>query len=216
MRDCNETGYFSDVFRNRGQVLRKLPLTPALTAALLAMSLLPGVLQVVAAAEVESRETVFHSAAYCLNGTVTYPVWRAVIGGVLIIPGSGPVDRDGASRMAPSLPPVYREWAEQLSEAGFAVLRYDKRLLTYPDIDIPSFDQEAQIADALSALASLRSLLGSTPQPIFMIGHSKEPRPSRRGFCKPRGSLSPLRYELPFLPALPSGASWQIFVKAEP
>ena len=43
---------------------------------------------------------------------------------------------------------------------------------------------------------------------------SKEPRPAGRGFCKPRGNLSPLRYELPFLPALPSGASWQIFVKS--
>ena len=43
-------------------------------------------------------------------------------------------------------------------------------------------------------------------------GLSKEPRPAGRGFCKPRGNLSPLRYELPFLPALPSGASWQIFV----
>ena len=41
---------------------------------------------------------------------------------------------------------------------------------------------------------------------------SKEPRPSRLGFCKPRGNLPPLRYGLPFLPALPSGASWQIFV----
>ena len=43
---------------------------------------------------------------------------------------------------------------------------------------------------------------------------SKEPRPAGRGFCKPRRNLSPLRYELPFLPALPSGASWQIFVTA--
>ena len=41
---------------------------------------------------------------------------------------------------------------------------------------------------------------------------SKEPRPAGRGFCKPRGSLSPLRYELPFIPALPSGASWQMLV----
>src|SRR5262249_44406928 len=45
-------------------------------------------------------------------------------------------------------------------------------------------------------------------------GLSKEPRPAGRAFCKPRGNLSPLRYELPFLPALPSGASWQIFVNA--
>ena len=45
---------------------------------------------------------------------------------------------------------------------------------------------------------------------------SKEPRPSRRGFCKPRGNFPPLRYGLPFLPALPSGASWQIFVRLNP
>jgi len=48
------------------------------------------------------------------------------------------------------------------------------------------------------------------PLPCF----SKEPRPAGRGFCKLRGNISPLRYELPFLPALPSGASWQIFVNA--
>lgn len=47
---------------------------------------------------------------------------------------------------------------------------------------------------------------------LFRPKDSKEPRPSRRGFCKPRGNLPPLRYGLPFLPALPSGASWQIFV----
>jgi hypothetical protein len=42
---------------------------------------------------------------------------------------------------------------------------------------------------------------------------SKEPRPSRRGFCKPRGKLPPLRYGLPFIPALLGGAFWQAFVK---
>ena len=58
-------------------------------------------------------------------------------------------------------------------------------------------------------------------EPLFSEGEvifvnpdlpSKEPRPSRRGFCKPRGNVPPLRYGLPFLPALPSGASWQILV----
>ena len=32
------------------------------------------------------------------------------------------------------MPPVYRQWAERLGEAGFAVLRYDKRFLTHPGI----------------------------------------------------------------------------------
>jgi hypothetical protein len=34
----------------------------------------------------------------------------------------------------------------------------------------------------------------------------KTPRPSRRGFCKPRGKLPPLRYGQPFIPTLLSGA----------
>ena len=48
-----------------------------------------------------------------------------------------------------------------------------------------------------------------------MLRKVKKPRPARRGFYKPKGSLSPIRYELPFIPALPSGASWQILVTSE-
>jgi len=142
-------------------------------AVLLSVSLLFAVGQPANAAGVESRETSFQSAGYRLKGTLTGPVGRSPAGGVLIIPGSGPVDRDGASRIAPSLPPVYRQWAERLSESGFVVLRYDKRFLTYPNLDIPSFDQEAQITDALSAVAFLRSVPGLAPQRIFIIGHSE-------------------------------------------
>ena len=40
---------------------------------------------------------------------------------------------------------------------------------------------------------------------------SKQPCPSGRGFWSRRIFVPPLRYGLPFLPALPSGASWQVF-----
>jgi len=71
------------------------------------------------------------------------------------------------------MPPVYRQWAERLGEAGFVVLRYDKRYLTHPDVDIPAFDQEAQIADALAAMAYLRALPDLTARPLFVVGHSE-------------------------------------------
>lgn len=148
-------------------------LNRASPAVLLSVSLLFAVGQAASAAGVESRETSFQSAGYLLKGTLTGPVGRSAVAGVLIIPGSGPVDRDGTSKIAPSLPPVYRQWAERLSETGFVVLRYDKRFLTYPDLNIPSFDQEAQITDALSAVAFLRSLPGLAPQRIFIVGHSE-------------------------------------------
>jgi pimeloyl-ACP methyl ester carboxylesterase len=123
------------------------------------------------AAEVHARGVSFESAGYRLIGTLTTPVGRSPTAGVLIIGGSGPVDRDGASRLAPSAPHVYREWAERLSEHGFAVLRYDKRFLTHPNIDIAALDQEAQIADAVAAVAFLQKTDGD--RRVFIIGHSE-------------------------------------------
>jgi len=121
---------------------------------------------------VASREVSFQSAGYRLEGTMTGPERGTATAGILIIGGSGPIDRNGASRVA-STPPVYRWWAEGLSTAGFAVLRYDKRYLTYPSIDIAAFDQEAQIADVLAALAFLRSAPEVAGRDVFVVGHSE-------------------------------------------
>jgi len=83
------------------------------------------------------------------------------------------VDRDGFSSVAPTMPPIYRMWAKRFNRAGFATFRYDKRFLTHPDVDIPSFDQEDQIADAMSALKFLRSTPGVDKTRVFVLGHSE-------------------------------------------
>jgi uncharacterized protein len=120
---------------------------------------------------VAARDVTFQSGGYRLEGTITTSEQRPASASVLIIGGSGPIDRDGASRTA-STPPVYRWWAEGLGAAGFAVLRYDKRFLTFPAIDIAAFDQEAQIADALAALAFLRAA-HEAGRDVFIVGHSE-------------------------------------------
>ena len=119
-----------------------------------------------------TRDVRFQSAGYRLEGSITIPEQRPAAAGVLIIGGSGPIDRDGVSRAA-ATPPVYRWWAEALREAGFATLRYDKRFLTHPGIDIAAFDQEAQIADALAALAFLRRAPEVAGRDVFVVGHSE-------------------------------------------
>ena len=120
-----------------------------------------------------SRAVSFRSAGYGLEGTLTSPDGRAATAAVLIVGGSGPIDRDGVSRIAVSTPPIYRWWAEGLAAAGFTVFRYDKRFTTHPSIEVASFDQEAQIADALAALSALRAAREAAGHPIFIIGHSE-------------------------------------------
>jgi len=139
----------------------------------LLLSLLLTATQSSGALDVGSREISFQSAEYRLVGTLTSPIGRHAVAGVLIIPGSGPVDRDGLSRIAPAMLPAYRQWAERLSDGGFTVLRYDKRFLTHPSLDLSSVDQEAQIVDALSAAAFLRTVRELPSKRIFIIGHSE-------------------------------------------
>ena len=122
---------------------------------------------------IASRAVSFRSAGYDLEGTLTSPDGRTATAGVLILGGSGPIDRDGVSRIAVSTPPIYRWWAEGLAAAGFTVFRYDKRFVTHPSLDVASFDQEAQIVDALAALATLGAAREAAGHPIFIIGHSE-------------------------------------------
>ena len=119
----------------------------------------------------DSKDAVFLSEGYRLFGTLTVPQGAAPRAAMLIIPGTGPIDRDGSSKSAPSTPPVYKMWAERLGDAGIAVLRYDKRYLTYADVDITTLDQEAQIADALAAFRYLRAQIPG--KPAFVLGHSE-------------------------------------------
>lgn len=59
-----------------------------------------------------------------LEGTLLSPSAQAPV--VLIIPGSGPTDRDGNNALGPR-PATYRLLAEALAERGIATLRIDKR-----------------------------------------------------------------------------------------
>ena len=120
---------------------------------------------------VDSKDAVFLSEGYRMFGTLTLPAGAAPRAAVLIVPGVGPIERDGTSKAAPQVPPVYKMWMERLGDAGIAGLRYDKRYLTYTDIDPVTLDQEAQIADARAALRYLRAQVPG--KPVFVIGHSE-------------------------------------------
>ena len=83
-----------------------------------------------------ASDVTISSAGYTLAGTVVLPGSAAggtdQAGGVdqpfpaaLILPGSGPIDRDGDHKRLPL--GVSRALAEALADHGIASLRYDKR-----------------------------------------------------------------------------------------
>ncbi len=94
---------------------------------------------------------------------------------VVIVPGSGPVDRDGliAGAATGDLPPIYRNWADFLLERDIAVLRYDKRFITYPNLNSLQLSQSDQVADIVAAVNYLQGRSDLDPQKIFIIGHSE-------------------------------------------
>lgn len=107
-----------------------------------------------------------------LAGTLLRPVGQDQPPVVLILPGSGPTDRNGDQ---PGLNSGYlRQLAEGLAEAGIASLRADKRGVGASAAGAPSEADlrfETYVADARGwmALLAARGDLGS----ILLLGHSE-------------------------------------------
>jgi pimeloyl-ACP methyl ester carboxylesterase len=100
--------------------------------------------------------------------------------GILLLPGSGPTDRDG------NQPPLYqtdllKEIAERLASEGVASLRFDKRAVPAYEEAWPRgtpeelgafFSYENFIADALAAYRTLAAREEIDPGRVAILGHS--------------------------------------------
>jgi hypothetical protein len=107
-----------------------------------------------------------------LVGTLALPAAPGPVPVVLIVAGSGPVDRNGNA--PPALHSnMYAQLAWRLAQRGIASLRYDKRGIggsaAGVDLAMSSFDDFAE-----DALAAARSLAGDERfGPIGIVGHSE-------------------------------------------
>ncbi|MBK8229724.1 MAG: alpha/beta fold hydrolase [Candidatus Eisenbacteria bacterium] len=119
----------------------------------------------------EEAEVVIGTDPWKLPGTLALP--RQAAGrapAVLLLPGSGPNDRD--ETIGPNKP--LRDLSYGLASRGVAVLRYDKRTRVHGarmKASEVSIDQEV-VLDALEALAWLRARPEIDPRRIFVVGHS--------------------------------------------
>lgn len=142
-----------------------------LTMRKLLRAALAAVLACILPAALGAKELTIAGPQGPLAGTLIHPAPGATT--VLIVPGSGPTDRDGNNPLGVTAAP-YRMLAEALRERGFGSLRIDKRGM---------FGSKAAVADAnavtVSAYAddvaawaaAARAATGSPC--IWLLGHSE-------------------------------------------
>jgi pimeloyl-ACP methyl ester carboxylesterase len=129
------------------------------------------------------RSVKFGRVPWILPGTVTMPTGHGPFPAVVLVPGSGPSDRD--ETIEGNKP--FRDIAWGLASQGIAVLRYDKRTLVHGEqmLRLRSFTVQDEFVD--DAVAGFRLLLhtpGIDRHAIYLLGHSEggtlAPRIARR------------------------------------
>jgi len=121
-----------------------------------------------------------------LRGTLLSPAAGARAA-VLIIPGSGPTDRDGNSPLGVNAAP-YRRLAEALAADGVASVRIDKRGMFASAGAVPDPDQVTlndYASDVRAWVDKMRSDLGAPC--VFLLGHSEGGLVALLAAQRPRG-----------------------------
>jgi pimeloyl-ACP methyl ester carboxylesterase len=129
-----------------------------------------------------------------VDGTLVRPAGAGPFLGVVLVAGSGPTDRDWNSPLLPGSHGSARLLAEELARAGFASLRYDKRVVgPHARQNIPALTGKLSMQSHLDELAGAVRMLASQPyvreDRIFALANSE-------------GTLHALQYQVQD-PALP-------------
>lgn len=117
------------------------------------------------------REIVIQSGDVELSGTVVRPSLGENFPGVLLIPGSGQVDRnENAKKLHIN---IFGEIAYFLANNNIASLRYDKRGVGRSEGNFWETGLMDNVSDALSALEYFKNYEGISSDKVFLLGHSE-------------------------------------------
>ncbi len=117
------------------------------------------------------QDVSIYSGPRILAGTMMLPDSQGIFPGVLLIPGSGQVDRDENSRKLAIN--ALREIATDLADNGFATLRYDKRGVGESQGNFWKTGFYDNVADASKLLHFFKYNENIQPDHIFLLGHSE-------------------------------------------
>lgn len=148
------------------------------------MSLLAGVLVLAfSSAPIEKPVSFQGAGSFELYGTLSLPsnTQGHLIPSVLLLPGSGPTDRDGNSPEMHLTTDVLKQIAASLAQSGIASLRFDKRAAHVYAQKFPKtagemsefFKWENFVEDATNGYKYLCAHQGFDPKRVGIIGHSE-------------------------------------------
>jgi alpha-beta hydrolase superfamily lysophospholipase len=116
-----------------------------------------------------SEDVSFTSAdGTVLAGTLTVPELGGRFGAVVLVHGSGAQDRD--ETIGPNK--IFQQLSNALSNAGFVVLRYDKRGVGASG-GSRSATRDDLLADVRAALGFVRARREVDPRRTYLLGHSE-------------------------------------------
>jgi uncharacterized protein len=117
------------------------------------------------------RDLKFASGSLHLAGTLRLPAVDGQWPAVLLIPGSGQVDRnENATKLRIN---AFHDIAVHLSEQGIATLRYDKRGVGASDGNFWETGFFDNVTDAGAALGCLKLQREIRSDQVFLLGHSE-------------------------------------------
>lgn len=108
-----------------------------------------------------------------IYGTLAMPAEEGKYPAVLLISGSGPLDRDGNDRKGKFPTNLYKQVAHYMTDLGFVTLRYDKFGTGKREGEWLSAGLLDLVYDAQKALEFLKSHPNVDPEKIIVCGHSE-------------------------------------------
>jgi dienelactone hydrolase len=160
----------------------KIKTVPILSVTVLLFAAAAVAAQAQTANRFTSRDVAFTGAGGLqLHGTLVLPVGaRGKVPGVLLLPGSGPTDRNG-NQPPQLITDLLKQIAERLANDGYASLRFDKRAAhvnagTFPK-DVAAFDDffswDKFVGDARAGLDFLKAQPEINQKQTVLAGHSE-------------------------------------------
>jgi pimeloyl-ACP methyl ester carboxylesterase len=116
------------------------------------------------------RELTIGTDHWKLGATLTIPIAKGRVPGIVLVHGPGPNDRDESIFAIH----IFQDLAEGLASRGYAVLRYDKRTKIYgEELSETGYTMEEEtVEDAVRAVALLRKQPEIDPNRVYVLGHS--------------------------------------------